>query len=123
MLNVTVKGVRGAVTLRCQGRLVRGQETALLCAAIQQHEREITLDLSGVTSIDACGMGALVSLQVAGIYLRLANPTEAVREVLTLTKLDSVFEIAESDLAYRLSKSPISERHCSSGTSILDLKQ
>jgi anti-anti-sigma factor len=111
MLNVTVEGVRGAVALRCEGRLVRGQETALLCAAIQ-----ITLDLSGVTSIDAAGIGALVSLQAAGIYLRLADPTETVREVLTLTKLDSVFEISESDLAYGLSKSPISERHCSSGT-------
>jgi anti-anti-sigma factor len=90
-----------------------------LCAAIQQHEQEITLDLRGVTSIDAAGMGALVSLQAAGIYLRLADPTAAVRDLLTLTKLDSVFEIAESDLAYRLSKSPVSERHCSSGTSML----
>jgi anti-anti-sigma factor len=119
MLNVTVEGVRGAVTLRCQGRLVRGQETALLCAAIQQDERDITLELSGVTSIDAAGIGALVALQVAGIYLRLTDPTEAVREILTLMKLDSVFEISESDLAYRLSKSPGFERHCSSGISML----
>jgi len=43
----------------------------LLCAVIQQHGRDIIVDLSGVTAIDAAGIGALVSLQAAGTYLRL----------------------------------------------------
>jgi hypothetical protein len=63
------------VTVRCQGRLVRGQETALLCAVVQQHGPDIILDLSGVTAIDAAGIGALVSLQAAGSYLRLVGPS------------------------------------------------
>jgi len=96
-LDVTVESARGVVTVRCQGRLVRGQETALLCGVIQQHGREIILDLSGVTAIDAAGIGALVSLQVAGTYLRLVGPSFAVRQVLRLTSLDSVFEISESE--------------------------
>jgi hypothetical protein len=45
VLNVTVENARRVVTVRCQGRLVRGQETALLCAVIQQHVRDIILDL------------------------------------------------------------------------------
>src|SRR6266481_10002212 len=97
VLNVTVESVRGVVTVRCQGRLVRGQETALLCAVIRQHARDIILDLSGVTAIDAAGIGALVSLQAAGNYLRLIGPSLAVRQVLSLTTLDSVFEISESE--------------------------
>jgi anti-anti-sigma factor len=97
VLDVTVESARGVVTVRCQGRLVRGQETALLCGVIQQHGREIILDLSGVTAIDAAGIGALVSLQVAGTYLRLVGPSSAVRQVLRLTSLDSVFEISESE--------------------------
>src|ERR1700675_4832632 len=92
---VTVESARGVVTVRCRGRLVRGQETALLCAVIQQHGRDIILDLSGLTAIDAAGIGALVSLQAAGSYLRLVGPSLAVRQVLTLTSLDSVFEISE----------------------------
>jgi anti-anti-sigma factor len=97
VLDVTVESARGVVTVRCQGRLVRGQETALLCGVIQQHGRDIILDLSGVTAIDAAGIGALVSLQVAGTYLRLVGPSFAVRQVLRLTSLDSVFEISESE--------------------------
>jgi ABC-type transporter Mla MlaB component len=72
---VTIESARGVVTVRCRGRLVRGQETALLCAVVQQHGRDIILDLSGVTAIDAAGIGALVSLQAAGSYLRLVGPS------------------------------------------------
>src|SRR5258708_35804100 len=74
-LNVTVESVRGVVTVRCQGRLVRGQETALLCAVIQQHGRDIILDLSGVTAIDAAGTSAPGSLPAAGIYLMPVGPS------------------------------------------------
>ncbi len=57
----------------------------------------VVLDLSGVEAIDAAGIGALVSLQAAGVYLRLMNPPKPVRDILALTKLDSVFEIYESE--------------------------
>jgi len=101
-LDVTVESARGVVTVRCQGRLVRGQETALLCAVIQQHGRDIILDLSGVTAIDAAGIGALVSLQAAGIYVRLVSPSFAVYRVLRLIGLDSVFEISEPECSKEL---------------------
>ncbi len=83
-MHITVEIARGVVNVRCQGRLVRGWETAPLCAVIQQHGRDIVLDLSGVTAIDAPGIGALVSLQAAGAYLRLVGPSLAVRDVLNL---------------------------------------
>jgi anti-anti-sigma factor len=97
ILNVTVESARGVVTVRCHGRLVRGQETVLLCAVIQQHGRDIILDLGGVAAIDAAGIGALLSLQAAGIYLRLVSPSLTVRQILRSTSLDSVFEISESE--------------------------
>ena len=96
MLTVTVQNTSDLAVLRCVGRIVRGNETAILCAAVRQVERDIILDLSGVDAIDAAGIGALVSLQAAGVYLRLMNPTQQVREVLRLTQLDSVFEYFES---------------------------
>jgi anti-anti-sigma factor len=96
MLTVTIKCLDDVVILRCVGRIVRGQETALLCAAVQQHGRNLVLDLAGVHAIDAAGIGLLVSLQAAGIYLKLMNPTKHVRMVLRVTQLESVFEICES---------------------------
>ncbi len=53
------------------------------------------LDLTGVDAIDAAGIGSLVSLQASGIYLKLVNPTDQVREVLRVTQLESIFEISE----------------------------
>ncbi len=78
---------------------MRGAETALLCAAAQQHGRNIILDLRGVDAIDAAGIGLLISLQAAGIYLRLMNATKRVREILRVTNLDSIFEICEAPSA------------------------
>ncbi len=96
MLTVTAHSVDNTVILSCQGRLVRGEESSLLCAAVHQHGHAVVLDLSRVSAIDAAGIGALVSLQAAGIYLRLVSPTEPVREVLRLTGLEAVFEIGEA---------------------------
>src|SRR5215470_12261464 len=63
MLTVTAHHIGDTVVLRCHGRLVRGDESALLCAAVQRHGDNIVLDMSGVSAIDAAGIGALVSLQ------------------------------------------------------------
>jgi anti-anti-sigma factor len=98
MLKVTVEELSDAVILHCVGRIVRGEESAILCAAVRRHGRDIILDLSGVEGIDAAGMGALIALQAAGVYLKLSNPTKPVREALRLTKLESVFEIHEPAL-------------------------
>ena len=98
MLNITLESARRVVTVRCQGRLVCGLESALFCAAVPHHRRDIIIvDLSGVTAIDAAGIGALVSLQAAGTYLRLVHPSERIRQVLSLTNLHSFFDISESE--------------------------
>jgi len=102
MLIVTVKEWDDGVVLQCQGRIVRGDETAILCAAVRQEGRNATLDLTGVDAIDAAGIGSLVSLQASGIYLTLLNPAEQVREVLRVTQLESIFEIRESRAAQEL---------------------
>lgn len=98
MLSVTTHNVAETVVLRGQGRLVHGEESALLCAAVRHHGRDVVLDLADVTSIDAAGIGALVSLQAAGVYLKLMNPTEAVRELLRLTGLEKVLEIVDGPI-------------------------
>jgi len=65
-----------------------------LCAAVQQQGRDVILDLRKVDAIDAAGIGALVSLQAAGIYLKLMAPSEHVREILRLTKLVNLRDLS-----------------------------
>jgi anti-anti-sigma factor len=96
MLTVTVQSLGDVPVLRCVGRIVRGDETALICATVQLQARNLILDLTEIDAIDAAGIGLLVSLQAAGFYLTLMNPTAHVREVLTVTKLDSILEICET---------------------------
>jgi anti-anti-sigma factor len=96
VLHLSIEELGEAVILRCIGRIVSGDETALLCSALGQYGRNMILDLTNVETIDAAGVGALISLQAAGIYLQLLDPNKAIREVLRVTKLDSVFEIRNS---------------------------
>ena len=95
MLSVTVEDLEQVAILHCSGRIVRGNETAILCAAVRRHGRDIILDLANVDALDAAGIGAFISLQAAGIYLTLKDPNVHVREVLRITGLESVFEIRD----------------------------
>jgi anti-anti-sigma factor len=95
LLTITRHRIADTVVLRCHGRIVHGDESALLCAALHNQGNDIVLDLEGVSAIDAAGIGALLSLQASGIYLKLMKPTEAVWSVLRLTRMESVFEICD----------------------------
>lgn len=98
MLQVTVENLGETVILHCVGRIVRGHETAILCPATRRGGKNVILDLGKVDAIDAAGVGAFIALQAAGIYLQLLNPTKAVREILQVTRLNSLFEICSSSL-------------------------
>lgn len=93
MLTVTIQEFDDDVILRCTGRIVGGYETSVLCAALPYFGRNVILDLSEVEAIDGAGIGVLISLQAAGIYLKLVNPNGRVLDMLKVTKADSVFEI------------------------------
>ena len=72
-----------------------------------QEQPYVTLDLAEVSAIDAAGIGVLVSLQAAGVYLQLLNPTPQVREVLKVTQLDSIFEICESRSSEQMAEAAV----------------
>ena len=104
MLRVVVEHSAGSVILRCHGRIVAGTEARVLRDAVmcQAHQQIVVLDLSGVDMIDAAGLGVLVFVQtlgcVVGFDLKLMNPTVPVRELLEITRLNSVFEISSEDV-------------------------
>ena len=100
-MSVSFQNRGDVLTLQCSDRVTPGDTDEIVCATIHQHAREVILDVSEVSAIDAAGIGALLALQAAGIYLKLANPTAAVREALRLTKTERVFEICKSRAAVR----------------------
>jgi anti-anti-sigma factor len=103
MLQIVVERSMDSVLLRCSGRLVTGEEVLRLREAVmcQADRRHVQLDLTGVETIDAAGLGLLVSLhtlgQVVGFELQVRNPLPCVRGLLKLTKLESVLEIQPPD--------------------------
>jgi anti-sigma B factor antagonist len=60
-------------------------------------QKNIEIDLSQTTSVDSCGLGALVALHktaaARGGVLRLLNPTPPVQQILELTRMHRIFEV------------------------------
>src|SRR5215469_12620041 len=99
MLNVRVERRQQTAVVHCSGRIDMGDSLTRLREALitQMGTREIFLDLSQVTTIDAAGLGLLVFLHTRaagrGCTLKLLAPSPQVRNVLSLTHLDSVLPI------------------------------
>ncbi len=62
--------------------------------------RNLELDLSQTSFIDSCGLGALVALHKTARSregkLRLLNPQPQVQQILDLTRLSRIFEVART---------------------------
>jgi len=109
----------GDVTvLDLKGRLrVGGNAVALhksIRCLILEKKILILLNLAGVTYIDSCGLGELVASQVSvenkGGEIKLVGLTETLRELLTVTRLLTVFDAYENEAdAIRHFVDPISK--------------
>ena len=107
MINLYINERRaGDVTvLDLKGRLRVGGNTLALhksirCLVLEKKTR-ILLNLAGVTFIDSCGLGELVASQVSvgnkGGEIKLVGLTETLRELLTVTRLLTVFDAYENE--------------------------
>jgi anti-anti-sigma factor len=104
MLTVKTERAGDVAVVKCAGRIVRGQESALRDAVYEERlARIIVLDLSDVEGVDAGGLTLLVSLhrwtESNRAHLKLVNPRPFVHEMLTRTHLDCVFDISTFDHA------------------------
>jgi anti-sigma B factor antagonist len=86
--------------VRCAGRLVAGQESALLEEALKRGLREfnrVVLNVTEVNYVDSSGMGLMVRFlwhaRTRGGDLRLSGPTPFVTQLLEVTKLSAVLRI------------------------------
>ena len=93
----------GVTVVKVEGQLIVGNRQELkdlVFAALDKGERRILIDFSQTGYIDSSGLGALVSIskrvREGGGELRLSGLNEDLRSLFELTKLDTLFAIAET---------------------------
>jgi anti-anti-sigma factor len=101
MLKIDARNLGSVVVLCLRGRIVNGETEALRRAVDSlKNVRAVVLDLAGVNTIDASGLGVLLELRQQtesnDIRFKLMNVTRLVLSVLEITRLDSVFEITSA---------------------------
>jgi anti-anti-sigma factor len=101
MLEVQTKKLETIAILCLKGRVVTGELEILRNTVHSLSDMSaIILDLSGVTTVDAGGLGLLLELrsftQANGICFELMNVNKWVRGVLEVVRLDTVFKITSA---------------------------
>jgi len=96
----------GDVTvLDLKGRVRVGGATVALHKSfrslVQEEKILILLNLAGVTHIDSSGLGELISSHITvfnkGGEIKLVQLTETLRELMTVTKLLTIFDVYENE--------------------------
>jgi anti-sigma B factor antagonist len=94
---VTVLDLSGKITLGEDGNLLKDKLHSLL----HQNKKNILFNLAQVSYVDSAGLGAIVSAYTTvtreGGTLKLANVTKKLQDLLSITKLLTVFETFDSE--------------------------
>ena len=99
MLKVKANNLGNVAVLQLQGQIVSFEAYNLRHAMHSlSNVAAVKLDLAGVTTVDAGGLGAMLELreqaEAKGIRFQLMNVTKQIGMLLEITRLDTVFEIA-----------------------------
>ena len=110
-MKIDIRTARDVSILDCNGKITLGEGTMSIRNTVkdilQGGAKKILLNLAGITYIDSAGVGELVGAFVTagnnGAKLKLLGLTGKLREVLTITKLLTVFEVYDNETAAVLS--------------------
>jgi len=95
--SVTVLDVTGQITSSEGGTLLKDKIHSL----VHQGRKAIAVNLAKVTYIDSAGLGQLVAsyttVTQAGGQLKLVSLTKRIHDLLTITKLTTIFESFDSE--------------------------
>jgi anti-sigma B factor antagonist len=102
-MSFEVKKQGDVTVIDVEGQLIVGNRQELKQKVLEELEngaQKFLIDFSSTGYIDSSGLGVLVSLskkiREQGGELRLANLNEDLRTLFELTKLDTLFNIADS---------------------------
>ncbi len=96
--DVVVVDLSGKITLSDGGDAMLKDKVRSL---LQQRRKKLVLNLADVSYVDSAGLGELVQAYAAasknGGTLKLLNTTKRIRDLLSITKLLTVFETFDSE--------------------------
>jgi len=106
-LNINKREVKGVLVMDLDGRVSLGETNRQLHEALREAvadgKKKVVLNLAKVAAIDSSGLGEIVAgystLSAAGGTLKLINLPERVSDLMTITKLYTVFDIYDSEAA------------------------
>jgi anti-sigma B factor antagonist len=104
-MKIETRTVGDVRILDCSGQITLGEGTMGIRNTVrdllQADVKKIILNLANVSYIDSSGVGELVSTYTTvttnGGKMKLLNLTRKIREVLTVTKLLTVFESSDNE--------------------------
>ena len=96
--DVVIVDVSGKITLGDGGDVLLRDKMRSL---IQQEQKKVLLNLGDVSYVDSAGLGEIVQSYATvtknGGKLKLLNVTKRIKDLLSITKLLTVFECHESE--------------------------
>lgn len=106
-MQAATREVGGVAVVDVTGRITLGEGNVMLREIVQglvaSGKANILLNLSGVEHIDSAGLGELVrshaAVRRAGGQLKMVNVGKKVRELMTMTRLNAVFDIQDDESA------------------------
>ena len=104
-MTANTRRIEGVNIVDLSGRITIGEGTIVLKEAVrnllQRNEKNIRLNLADVSYIDSSGIGELVSSFTTvgnqGGKLKLLSLTKKVHDLLSITKLLTVFEVFDDE--------------------------
>lgn len=104
-MRITTRSEGDVFVIGLQGKIMGDPETTEIMDTVKEalfkNQRKVVLDLEGVDWMNSSGMGTLIAaqglLREVDCQLKLAGLNDSVRNVLTLNKLNLVFDI-QSDV-------------------------
>ncbi len=104
-MKIATRKVGDVVVLDLEGKILIGdgcQEMRdAICSSLDAGNNKILLNLSGVSYMDSTGLGEVIrnykTVIDKGGKLKLLNLTSRIRDLMSMTKLLTVFEVFESE--------------------------
>ena len=104
-LNMKERQAGDVTVLDMDGKITIGDGSVALRSAVkrllEEGKKKVLLNLAGVSYIDSSGIGELVSsytsINNANGQLKLLNLTQKLQDLLTITKLLTVFDVYDSE--------------------------